>query len=58
MAHRTQKQQSSWVRVLPASICCTQKLGLFCSPLCTIPARGELISGECSDTLPPAPLRS
>jgi hypothetical protein len=45
-AHRLQKQQSSWDRVLPASIC-TQEVGLFHSPLCTGLARRELVSQKC-----------
>ena len=40
---------SSWEKVLSASIC-TQKLGLYHSPLCTGPARGELVSREGSDS--------
>jgi hypothetical protein len=44
--HRLQKQWSSWDRVLPVSIC-TQEVGVFLSPLCMGPAKGELISQEC-----------
>ena len=45
-AHRLQKQQSSWDRVLPAPIW-TQEVGLFHSPLYTGLARRELVSQEC-----------
>ena len=44
--HRLQKWQSSWDRVLPASIC-TQELGLLYNPLYRGPARRELVSQEC-----------
>jgi hypothetical protein len=47
--HRTQKQWSSWERVLSVSTC-TQELGLYHSLLCMGPARRELVFRECSDS--------
>ena len=49
-AHRLQKLQSNWDKVLPASVC-TQELGLFHSPLCTVLARKELVFPECRNRL-------
>jgi hypothetical protein len=49
-AHRLQKQQTSWDRVLQAYIW-TQEVGLILSPLCTGLARRELVSQECSPRL-------
>jgi hypothetical protein len=45
-AHGPQKWKSSWDRVLLAYIY-TQKVGLFCSSVCTCLARRELVSQEC-----------
>lgn len=49
-AHRSQKQQSSWYRILLAFIC-TQEMWLFYSPLCTGLAKGELASRKCDTGL-------
>jgi hypothetical protein len=47
--HRPQKQQGFWDRDLPAYIC-VQKVELILGALCTLPAREDLASRECSDT--------
>jgi hypothetical protein len=47
-AHRPQKQQSIWDRVLQVYIC-TQEVKLIVSPLCPFPAREELVFKECPD---------